>query len=447
ISPWNYSPLTLTKSWSAPNKEIKKISRVYADSPTELPANDHVLALAELFNIGLMNSPSLSKVWQESREAAASYAETLSSYYPNLSFEGYVLSERIGYILGNTFASSTSTAYGPLVLLNYTIWDSGERSAVSETSLQALYYANWTHSQEIQNVLQQISSSFYDYLYEKSLLIALEEDLKEASENYKAALDNFELGIKNVTDVLQAKTQYLQKEIRLISEQTKTQNSYIHLLEVLGIPTDLKLDLPLFPESPPLKNIELSVEELVLLAKDHRPNYLAAKAKVLSNEANVEAQRAQVYPQIDVSGNGGQTWYTDGYSDNGTYSVQLNLSFPIFSGFLYQNQVKQAVALLQSSLSVLKQVELSITSEVRTAYNTFESSKKELLLAEQYLEAAQNEYGAVFARYVQGTLDILDLFSASSSLSDARARLIGAKRDLFMSIINVNFATGTLCEN
>ncbi|MBM3201816.1 MAG: hypothetical protein FJZ56_05355, partial [Chlamydiae bacterium] len=52
ISPWNYSPLTLTKSWSAPNKEIKKISRVYADSPTELPANDHVLALAELFNIG-----------------------------------------------------------------------------------------------------------------------------------------------------------------------------------------------------------------------------------------------------------------------------------------------------------------------------------------------------------------------------------------------------------
>ncbi len=449
VDPWRYTSTEQSKSYAPPVKEMRKIAEVLLQESRDFPKQGQTASLADLFDIGLRNSPHLAEVWQEAREAAAAYGESLADYYPNFSFEAYLLSQRIGYVFGpnDVFQSSTATAYGPLILFNYTIWDSGLRDAQSETSLQALNYANWTHSQSIQMLLQEIASSFYNHLYSKALLEAYEQDLVDADQNYLAANENFQFGIKDITDVLQAKTKFLEKEIRVTDQLAIVDNSFIHLLKVTGIPTGAIFQLPPFPDSAPFQALDVSMDQLIQIAKEHRPEYLAAKADVLSKEANVKAQKAEVYPEIEVSGNGGQTWYTTGATDNGTYTVQLNLTFPIFAGFQYQNQIKQAEAALKGSVSNLRVSELNLTSDVRTGYNNFDAAKKQLKMTKEYLEAAEKEYAAVFARYRQGTIDILDLFSAEASLSDARARNVQAKRDLFVSIVNLTFATGTLCKN
>jgi outer membrane protein len=444
--PWSFTSPLQNKGWIPPLDEMRKITEIIVQDSSEIPDRDKVLNLSELFDIGLRNSPTLAEVWQTAREAAAAYGESLAPFYPSIYFQTNLRTQKTGYLLGNNnaFVVSDATFYGPYALLNYTLWDSGERVAQSESNLQALNYANWSHGQAIQQLLQFIATSFYNYLAAKANLVALEQNLIDAKENYLAAEENFKLGIKDITDLLQAKTKYIENELEVVQQTATVENAYINLLKTIGIPTNTKIHLPIMPESPPIEELDFPVEKLIEIAKTNRPEYLAAKADVLSKEANVDAQKAQFYPQIGTQITAGQTWFTTGATDNGTYTIQLNLTLPIFTGFLYQNQVRQAESALKASVSSLRQAELSITSQVRTTYNSFDADKKRLQMVLNYLSAAEDEYKAVFLRYKQGTIDILEVFSSSASLANARSRSIDVKRDFFIDMINLTFATGIL---
>lgn len=444
--PWSFASPLQNKMWNPPLEEMRKIGEIIIEKPEDLPNSESTVGLSQLFDFGLRNSPALAEVWQRARQAAAVYGESISPYYPSIYFQGNLTTQRTGYLFGpeDNFTISDATYYGPYALLNYTLWDSGERNAQSEASLQALNFANWTHSQALQSLLQGISFYFYNYLAAKANLESLEQNLLDSEQIYKAADENFKLGIRDITDLLQAKTKYLASSILVTQQIAYVENSYIDLLKAAGIPTDLKIKLPRLPEPPPIQELDFSVDKLVEIAKINRPEYLAAKADVLSKEANVKAQKAQFYPQIATEISAGQTWFSTGASDNGTYTIQLNLTFPLFAGFLYQNQVKQARALLDASISNLRQTELSITADVRTSYNSFDADRKRLSMVQDYLSAAEEEYNAVFFRYKQGVIDILDVFSSAASLATARSRVIDVKRDLYLSMIHLTFATGTL---
>lgn len=444
--PWKYAAKKQNQSWIPPQREVNKIAEILLQEPLDVPSSDTLVPLGEFLDVGLRNAPTVSKVWQQARETAAAYGQTLAPYYPFLSFDAFLNTTRQGYVFNDNYSRTHTTSYGPQVLLEYTIWDSGERAANSEAGLQALNFANWTHNESMQEVMQTISSAFYDHLYAKALLSALMQDRQDAEQNYIAAQDNLELGIKDITDMLQAKTQFLQKQVDVLSQQAVVENTYINLLKVTGIPTDKKIQIPDFPDCPPVDELDLKPEHLVEIAKNNRPDLMAAKADVLEKEAKIKAQEAELMPKITTNMSGGETWYSDGFRDRGNYTIQFDLTFPIFTGFLHRNQIREAESTLKESLSNLRQLELNVSYEVRSYHNDLDSANQQVILTKEYLEAAQKEYDAVFSRYRQGTIDILDVFSAEASLSDARAKYVKSKRDLFVSMVNLTFATGTLTQ-
>ena len=122
----------------------------------------------------------------------------------------------------------------------------------------------------------------------------------------------------------------------------------------------------------------------------------------------------------------------------------VDLSFPIFEGFLYKNQIKAKKSLLKEAEALLWSTELSIIEQIQVAMNDLNSAKDRLMDTKNYLDAATVENEAMLKRYIHGIVSILDLLSAQAFLADARSQYILTQKDYYTSIISLSFATGML---
>jgi outer membrane protein TolC len=82
-----------------------------------------------------------------------------------------------------------------------------------------------------------------------------------------------------------------------------------------------------------------------------------------------------------------------------------------------------------------------------TQYNNLVLASDQLLLNQQYLEAAEIEYKGTFEGYKAGTNDILDVLNSQAQLADARAQLISVVSNYFQSKANLTFEIGLINKN
>ncbi len=442
--PYIGAPSQQYKVWESSTYENEQLCGINLNTVIDLPNPSDQLSLIDLFYVALRSSPQLSGSFQYARESAALYGASLSSYFPALSFNTDIITERGGTIFNNTYVEEHLTSYGPSIGLEYVLWDSGARKSNSEYFFQMLQSANFKHNQLMQTVLQEVAKNYYEILYAKELLNAYETDLIHATESLKAANKKLEHGIIGQEDHLQTETLYIQKKLNLISQKNYLKNAYINLLESMGIPTNCNFFLGEFATNPPLEIINESEDEYINIAHKMRPEMLAAKAELLAKEAQLENAKSNELPKISLKGSGGETWYSSGEQDRGNYSVSLSLGFPIFSGFYFQNEIEEKESMLKGAIAQLRQVQLEVTKEVQIAINNFTTAKDSLELSQQFFTLAEKEYNVMLAKYEEGTVNILDLLSAIAKASEASATLAKAKRDYYVSIINFNFSIGSL---
>ena len=246
--------------------------------------------------------------------------------------------------------------------------------------------------------------------------------------------------------MLQAKTNFLQKKVDVTSQTAVTQNSFVDLLSVLGIPSTISFQLGSFPDQSLVQAPLDSLEELITLAKAKRPDLLASKAEILAMEAHVQEKKTELYPQINLQGQGGQQWFSNKTTDAGNYMVQLNLTLPIFTGFYYINQIRAAESELETGIASYREMELTVLKQVKQSHNNYVMAKQEIVDTRSYLDAAQIEFNAMLERYKIGIVDILDLLSSQAFLSDARAKYALSQKNYFMAMIDIAFSTGMLAN-
>ncbi len=445
-TPYKYAPTASNKVWRPSTKERKKIEDVDPMASLQIPSEEDSISLGDLFDIALNNSPDTRKSWEEARERAAGYSSSMSDYLPTIGFTGNYWVLREASVFSDKLFLTQAQQYGPEVTFNYLLWDSGQRRYQTEYAFQLLQEANWSHNEEVQTVMQKVAATYYDYLYAKSLLEADEADLLNAEETFRAAREKTVSGIFDETDMLQAKTNFLQKKVGLTSQVATVQNRFVDLLSALGIPATVSFQLGSFPDKAFIEAPLYSIDQLIDLAKTKRPDLQAAKADILALEAHVQKTKTDLYPKINLQGQAGQQWYSNNTTDGGNYVVQLNLTLPIFTGFYYINQIKVAQSELEEKIASYRDMELTVLRQVKQSHNNYVMAKQEIVDTKSYLDAAQVEFDAMLERYKMGIVDILDLLSSQAYLSDARAKYALSQKNYFMAMIDIAFSTGVLAN-
>lgn len=352
---------------------------------------------------------------------------------------------------GNTGTTGSNGINEPLtsvtsnLSVSYLLLDFGGRSANIEAAKQALYETNWLHNQQVQNVIFTVLQDYYTYTGIFALLEARQADLKNADYNLKAATQLFEAGLKTKLDVLQARTNLINIQLNIVDLEGQLAIAKGNLTTALGLPADSEIHIPKFPENVSLDKICASIEELIEIAKTQRPDYMAFYAEYERLKANVVVARSQGLPTLTANASFQQNSYLHhGNFNNHFMAGSIALNVPIFTGFLYRNEVKRAQEVLKGSYQDIRDKELNVILDVMSSYFNFRTAIESFRYSAEYVKYSEEAYEAALFSYREGISTILDLLNAQLSLANARAQKIQARTNWAISLANVAFSTGVL---
>lgn len=477
VNPLSLAPANPYSTWT-PMKGNQLVSSQYCKVTLPPSFDCSELNLAELLDIALQNNPSTKQTWAQARAAAAQYGQSLSLFYPSIStntsylrFKNATTTANAQYgtdIANNSNASGQNvsmgqqsnpvrqglgsptilytTQVGPDVTLAYTLFDFGQRTSAALAAREALYYADLTHNQEIQTIMQTVMMDTYNYLYQQALLRSDKANLANAQMSLDAANERFALGLAALGDVAQARTQYLQNKINLTTQKQNLEDAFAQLAYDLGLPSSLSFKVQPLPDQIVADPILESVDALVEKAQMQRQDLLAAQANIRSKEAILLNAKRAVYPVVGIGLDTGHYWFQKGMQEPGPHwAAQVSLSFPIFQGFFYANGIKNAEANVELARAQLFQTELGMIQSVTTSHMGVKTAASNLVDSEEYLKAAELEFDIALTGYKAGTMTILDVMSAQSSLADARSKKANSQKEWFSSLAALAYATGSLC--
>jgi|GEM_PF-580585 outer membrane protein len=445
--PYSYAPKRNDTVWNPPEEAIRRLSNM---SSLEKEGEDYhafskeaPLSLGEMIDITLSRSPSTKQSWAAARVSAAEYGQSLQNYFILADIDGNYTRSRYAQNAGAQRSIIYETQYGGALDLTYTILDFGQTRYTSAAALQSLYNADWSHNSQIQQTIQTLLISYYNYLYQKELLLSREQDVINAKVSLDATEEKFRQGLADVSDIVQAKTSFLSQKLAIVSQKQSLHTAYTALVAEMGLPTDQVIYFQDYPDKIVPFKLE-TLDKLIMKANQMRPDLLAAEANVKSNEASLTATQRQKYPTITGQFDIGRTYYQHGINDTYDFSAQVNLTFPLFQGFFIENSIKKARANLEEARASLDQVRLDVIQGVSNYRSDVAYAKESLEYAKEYLISAKEDFKVSLKKYKVGTGTIVDLINAQTSVADAQAQLAGAQNSWYTSVANLAFATGIL---
>lgn len=453
IEPFAYAPYSPCLYWS-PDERAAALADQEVSDCVDLPPEECELSLAEVLDIALVNNPQTELSWAKARESAAEYGLSQATAFPQIDAEFQCDFQRTAYLasqveqqaMGQSVIASNQYVWGPRAQISWILLDFGQRRYTSEAARYALYYADYTHNQTLQMLVEDITIEYYKCLYEKKLLEANEADLADAEETLAAAELGLKTGVKNISDVLQARTQALLAEIQLSQQNRSVNTAYATLLERMGLPANAIIKLQKLPIIDPEKVELCSVDDYIDTAFQCRPDLLAARASVTSSEMSLKAAKRAWTPVLDYSLDIGRTYFNT-ERDNYDFNSILTVKMPIFTGFKIRNTIKKSEAIVEEAEATLKQIELDVIKDVTTAHFNIGVAYETLKSAIKFLESAKEQYQVALAQYKQGVNTILDVVSAQTALFDARATQARAIQQWFVSLATLTYSAGIISTN
>ncbi len=410
--------------------------------PEDLLSSSRQWSLADIVDIALRSSSETRAAWAAARSAAAAYGSRRGDYLPDVNVGANVTRQRSTSTSAKpaeeqrTYASSADFSW---LLFNF-----GGRHAAIEETRQALLAADWTHNAVIQNVVLQVEQAYYQYVTVKALLAAESASLDDAQANLNAAEDRHSAGLATIADVLQARTALSQVQLALAGLNGRIATTRGALATSMGLPANTPFDVELLPDELPVQQAVAEVDQYLEQAKRQRADLAAARAQALKAQAHVRTVKASGLPSLSATGSVSRVYRDNPDQFSDPYALSLQLRWPLFTGFSHLYDIQQSHADEDLARARLQGLEQSIVLEVWTSYYDFQTAGQRLTAADDLLRSATESHAVALARYQSGVGTILDLLAAQAALEGARAQMIQARSDWYVSLAQLAHDTGTL---
>ena len=186
------------------------------------------------------------------------------------------------------------------------------------------------------------------------------------------------------------------------------------------------------------------MDVLIAQAVESRPDLAAAEAQYRQALGNVRAARGNLFPSIQLNGNGGRTYVQTLPGGATNYTVSVGLQIPIFSGFSRRYAVKQARAEADAALGRAASTKQQVIFQVFSSYYALQTAAKRVNTADDLLASAQASEEAALGRYRAGVGLFVDLLTAQSALASARAQQVQARWTWQTALAQLAHDTGVL---
>ena len=381
--------------------------------------------LPEVVDLALRNSPATRLSWAQARAAADAYGSTEGRLYPTLS---------AGVAVNHSLSLATPgrppierSQYGPSLTLAYTVLDFGGRSGSIDVTRQTAIALDLSHNATVENTILQVEAAAFGYLSTRAQRDAQKVAMDLATAALDAANERHRVGLATIADVLQAQTARSQAELQLETLEGALQAARGALAVAMGIPANSPYDIPDVPATDSVHFVAESVDSLIEMAVRNRPELASARAQAAGASSQIRVARSGYLPALAISATGANNGSNVSTFSGRTYSVNVGVQMPVFTGFSNQYDVAAAAEQYQAALARAETTKQQIIQEVFTAYYTLRTSTNRVRTAADLLASAIQSETVARERYREGVGSIVDLLVAQSALANARAQSVDAR--------------------
>ena len=410
--------------------------------PPDLRERIQQLTLTDVVDLALRNNPATRFSWSQARAAANLLGSARGEYFPTV--DGSADFSRIKSPSTNARAAGIRSEYGPSVSLNYLLLDFGGRAGSVERARQNVFAANFSHNATIQNTVLEAQVAYFTYMATNALVAAEKSAVEQAQTSLNAAQGRNRVGLATIADVLQARTALSQEQLNLLATQGGLQAARGGLAASLGLPANLPFDLEPLTGPVEVRVMADSVDSIINAALQNRPDLAAARAQAEAAYSQVRIARSNIFPSLNLSGNGARTYTSPSTFAGPSYSVTLGLQIPIFNGFSRQYDLAAAQAQAEAVAAAAEQVRQNVVTQVFLSYYALQTAQRRAVTADDLLASAQQSVDVAAGRYREGVGDILDLLAAQTALANARAQRVQSRWQWYTSLAQLAHDAGVL---
>jgi outer membrane protein len=396
--------------------------------------NIEPMTLSECIDKAFSQNLNLLQSSQNIEEAALQIKQAYSSFYPavNATAYGNMVNNNPESSLMPNPVKSTDFSLG----LSQNLYAPGLFLAPKAASI----------SQNVQNlnqenikaaVQQAVEENYYTILSSTLLIKVYEENIRLNDENIKKVETMVQLGISKESDILKYEVQRGQSEYNLIMEAQSIKARKRALNILMGEKPDSPLELQ------PIDEAEIKIPDYqqaldAIQAKNPVIRRLQQQ-KALQN-INLKSAQQSYFPTVSASL--GQSWDSRNGTQSNAFSMNLQASLPIFTGFKRSHTIQQERVRLKSAELALEAELAQYEEALLNLYSNYRTAERLMGIQEKILENASKDLELINQRYAIGSSTILDQMDAQITVLSSQTDLVKTRYNKMILVSKIRQITG-----
>jgi outer membrane protein len=293
-----------------------------------------------------------------------------------------------------------------------------------------------------EDIVLATDQAFYNALQAQALLKVAQQNVTTRQTTDTQVNQLTKNNLKSTLDLSFADVNLSQAKLLLLDAQNNADSTMAALDAVLGL--DHQVTYELVDESSPLQPPPPDVDRLIQLGWQQRPDLQSLNFSQQSAVKFSHAQRDQMFPTISIEGTAGSVPVrTDQYyTANWWGGIGVNMNIPIFNGFLYSAQAKEASIRAQAASEQARNLRNQIARDVRTAWLAANTAYQRVAVSEQMLKQANMALSLAQTRYQMGLSSIVELSQAEYQQTDAAIGNTNAQYQYKLALAALNYQIG-----
>lgn len=317
--------------------------------------------------------------------------------------------------------------------------------------------------EELNKAQEDLSLSITGYylqtLFYKELLKISQQQVSLTKQQLQQTRLLVEAGKSAISEQYETEAQLAKDELSLTESLNNVNLALLDLTQVLNLPIEEGFDIEqpavdaIFPKD---REVLINPLDVYAFSVTQRPAIKAASYSLESSKKMLKVAQSAYYPTLNF-GAGYSNNYFYNYNlpegmkntsfgnqlkNNGSESLRLSLSIPIFNRFATRNQVKQARISIHSQELILEKAKQNLFKEIQQAYYNAVAAQEKFASAEKSVKASRMAFEFEDTKYRNGRSSALELSNARVRLEKSLAEEAQAKYDYIFRAKILDFYAG-----
>lgn len=410
------------------------------------------LTLGDALNRGLKANLGLLMSEQSSREIRAERLRTLSALLPTVSGQVSMTEQQLNLqALGFLFKFPPALGFSiPSIVGPYSYQAALANATVplfnfsSISNLRASRQDEKAAALTVKNardlVVQAVGNAYLQIIADTARITATQAEIDADNAVYVNARRRHEAGTAIGIDVLRSQVELKQRQQALVAVTNQFEKDKLTLGRIIGLAVGQEFTVADPSASVPLEAMPL--QEALATAYDHRPDYQAAKARVLAAQFSLRAAKAERYPTLTASGYYGDEGLRLLSNSHGVFSATGSIEFNIFDGGRIKSDILTQDSELRNRQNELGNLRGQIDYEVRNALLDLKSSGDQVDVARSNVDLANQSLKESRDRFAAGVTNTVEVVQAQQAVADANENLISAQFQYNVAKVSLARALG-----